>query len=264
MNKDFNVLECLTKSQITSIVNELGKAKLTETGQGYETFKDCLISLAANKSAHDYTKKAKQSPAISLIEVVLSANRNYNLIVEPRVNCLRVKYPHLKSFKELHKLIQTKSEKEFYDFWDYKDIKKYNTLKSILNVISELRTQYPQAAEDDYKLMHTWAEKVNLTKIKEDPIGSILNVGIATVQHLRMTFGFNTVKPDLRVKQVLEKEFKLMSLSNINSIKAVEQIASIMKLSVIECDQIFVMYGSSYYNTTKSKNKSSKSEYKCL
>lgn len=264
MQKEFSILDFTSKNDIITKFNKLGRAKLTETGQGYQTYKDSLISLAAYKSAQDYTKKTKDAPAISLIEVVLSANRNYNLIVEPRVRCIRLKYPHLKTFKDLHKIIKTKSEDEFYDFWDYKDNKKYNTLKSILNVISTLRIQYTEAADDDFKLIHNWAKKVNLSKIQEDPIGSISNVGIATVQHLRMTFGFDTVKPDLRVKQVLEKEFNLKSLSNINAIKAVEQIASIVNLSVVECDQVFVMYGSSYYNTTKSKNKSSKSKYKCI
>ncbi len=133
-----------------------------------------------------------------------------------------------------------------------------------MKAITKLRLQYPQHNSNDFKLMQAWAKDACVDKLKDDTIGSIRNIGIATFQHLRMTFGANTVKPDLRVKQVLEKEFKLKLLSDLNSIKAVEQIALIMKLSVMECDQIFVMYGSSYYNTTKSKNKSSKSKYKCI
>jgi hypothetical protein len=257
VNKDIKVLDFLTESEITKIVNKLKESKLTEKGQGYHKYGKSLISLAANKSAKNYTMNSKSAPAIALIEVVLSANRNYNLIVVPRISSVRLNYPQLKKFNELKKLIKTKSKKDFYDIWNYRDEKKYNTLKSIMDVISNLRVKYPLTSTDDYKLMNAWAKNVDLAKIKEDEIGSISNVGIATIQHLRMTFGVNTIKPDLRVKQVLENEFKLKYLSDIKVISAVEQIASIVKLSVIECDQIFVMFGSSYYNNNKGRNKSS-------
>jgi hypothetical protein len=264
MKAEFSVLNHIPKDKIVLKVNEMGKRKLTETGHGYQTYKDSLISLAAHSSAKNYTKKTKKSPAIALIEVVLSANRNYNKVVEPNINCIRKNYPELVTFNDLQKFIKETSQTSFYKFWGHKNKEKYNTLKNILKAISKLRLQYPQHASNDFKLMRTWAKDACVDKLKDDIIGSIRNIGIATFQHLRMTFGFDTVKPDLRVKQVLEKEFNIKSLSNINAIKAVEQIASIVNLSVIECDQVFVMYGSSYYNTTQSKNKSSKSKYECI
>lgn len=264
MKEEFSVIDHMPKDKIVLKVNDLGKHKLTKTGHGYQTYKDSLISLAAHYSAKNYTNKTKKSHAIALIEVVLSANRNYNKVVEPNINCIRKNYPELVTFNDLQKFIKETSQASFYKFWGHEDEKKYDTLKDILKAFSKLRLQYPQHASNDFKLMQAWAKDACVDKLKDDIIGSIRNIGIATFQHLRMTFGADTVKPDLRVKQVLEKEFKLKSLSDLNSIKAVEQIALIMKLSVIECDQIFVMYGSSYYNTTQSKNKSSKSKYECI
>jgi uncharacterized protein (DUF2164 family) len=68
-----------------------------------------------------------------------------------------------------------------------------------------------------------------------------------------MTFGVDTVKPDLRVKEVLDFEFNTKRLSDENAIKAVEQIAKIANLKTITIDQIFVKYGSGYYNQGANK-----------
>lgn len=69
-----------------------------------------------------------------------------------------------------------------------------------------------------------------------------------------MVFGVNTIKPDQRVKEVLRYELGLGKLSDISTILAVEQIASIVNLETITIDQIFVKYGSSYYNQTSNRS----------
>ncbi|OAH96331.1 hypothetical protein A1332_23030 [Methylomonas methanica] len=94
--------------------------------------------------------------------------------------------------------------------------------------------------------MKNWAENAKLDKRKNDILGSIKNVGVATFQHLRINFGIDTVKPDQRVKEILEKEFNL-KLSSEKAILAVEEIAHITGFKVIEIDQIFVKYASGYY-----------------
>lgn len=93
----------------------------------------------------------------------------------------------------------------------------------------------------------------DLQNYKEDIIGSIPNVAIATFQHLRMVFGVDTVKPDQRVKEVLQYEFGLPKLPDKVAISIVEKIAAVLGLQVITVDQIFVKYGSSYYNQRANK-----------
>ncbi len=68
-----------------------------------------------------------------------------------------------------------------------------------------------------------------------------------------MVFGVDTVKPDQRVKEVLDYEFGIQKLNDENAIKAVEQIATIANLKVITVDQIFVNYGAGYYNQSANK-----------
>jgi len=101
--------------------------------------------------------------------------------------------------------------------------------------------------------MNNWAINANILNYKNDLFGSISNIAIATFQHLRMAYGADTIKPDQRVKEVLDYEFGISNLSDINVIKAVEQIAKIAEMKVITIDQIFVQYGSSYYNQSANK-----------
>lgn len=70
---------------------------------------------------------------------------------------------------------------------------------------------------------------------------------------MRIAFGANTIKPDTRVKQVLEYEFGLEGLTEMQCIDVVEQLAALSGIKVITIDQILVKYGSSYYNKDSNK-----------
>jgi hypothetical protein len=250
--KIFNIIDYISEKEIIDKINEIGKNPLTITGHGFNDFGPIPIIKSANKSTLIYSNKSKLKPAIALIDVVLAANRNYNKVVEPNIQRIEKDYQNLKRFTELEKLITQKSKQEFYIFWGHKDEKKYNTLKNLLNAINSLRKGNPSLS-DDFELMNLWAKKADLTNYKKDIIGSLPNIAIATFQHLRMVFGVDTIKPDQRVKEVLDFEFGLTNLSDVNTIKAVEQISKITSFKVITIDQIFVQYGSSYYNQLSNK-----------
>jgi len=251
-DKDFDILAYTTENEVLSRLEYIGNQKLTPTGHGFETFGAIPIRESAEKSTLTYTDKNKEKPALGLIDVVLAANRNYNKVVEPNLKRIETNYPELRTFKELSGILETITQQEFYLFWGHKDEKKYKTLKDLLAQTNILRDLYP-TAEDDYDLMNQWGQKADLFNYKYDVIGSIPNIAVATFQHLRMVFGADTIKPDQRVKEVLDYEFGLSKLADEKVIKAVEQIASIAKMKVIEIDQILVQYGSSYYNQSANK-----------
>jgi hypothetical protein len=249
----FNIIDIISKEQIKRTLNELGEMPLTSTGHGYEVFGSIPIMDAAIQSTHNYTVKTKEKPAMGLLIVVLAANRSYNKVVEPNIQRIERDYPRLKTFKHLLEILNSKSITDFFTFWGHKDYKKYNTIKELLTSInSDLRNIYPNI-NNDFKLMNCWAKDADLLNYKNDIIGKIPNIAIATFQHLRMLFGVDTVKPDQRVKEVLYYEFGLTKLSNEKAIKAVEQIALISNMQVITVDQILVKYGSSYYNQRAKK-----------
>jgi len=253
MKKSFNISNHIENEEIRSIVKRLGNEKLTSTGHGFREHGSIPIIKAAILSTNNYTRESVKKPAIGLLSVILAANRNYNKVVEPNLIRIEKDYPELRTFQQLHDLLKSKSEIEFYKFWGHKDKKKYTTLKKLLStILNDIQKVYPDV-KDDFELMNCWGKNVDLLNYKNDIIGKIQNIAVATIQHLRMVYGVNTVKPDQRVKEVLEYEFRLSRLSNEKVIKTIEQIARIVEMEVITIDQIFVKYGSSCYNRNSSK-----------
>lgn len=250
--KKFDILKSLSKEKIAEIIERIGKEPLTKTGHGFELYGNISIKEAAEKSTINFTNKFHKKPAIGLLSVVLAANRNYNKVVEPNLKRIEEEEPNLKSFEQLSNFILEKTQDEFYTFWGHKDEKKYNTLKNILVAVEKLRKIYPNA-QNDFDLMNKWANDADLLNYDEDLIGKIPNIAIATFQHLRMVFGVDTIKPDQRVKEVLDYEFNFPRLSNVNVIRAVEQIAQTTNSKVITIDQILVKYGSSHYNQSTKR-----------
>ena len=248
--KHFDILEFKSKDEVLAILNQISQKPLTKTAHAFDDYGAISIKEAAEKSTNNYSEKAKIKPAIALLSVVLAANRNYNKVVKPNID--RIEQTDLATFEQLKSLLSIKSKAEFYDFWKHKDEKKYNTLVNLVNAIDFLKTQNINA-KDDFEVLNSWAQNADLLNIKNDIIGKIPNIATATFQHLRMVFGVDTVKPDQRVKEVLDYEFGITKLNDENAIKAVEQIAEIANMKVITLDQIFVNYGAGYYNQATNK-----------
>ena len=70
----------------------------------------------------------------------------------------------------------------------------------------------------------------------KDPIGRIKHVGLATVQMIRMTWGIDTVKPDVHVKNALKE------LGLGNDVGVVELLSELTGYKNIELDKIFWWY----------------------
>ncbi len=230
------------RNQLEEIIKKLGEYPLTKSGHGFrEGIRESIFE-SATKSIKNYTDLSKKKPALGLISVVLAANRNYNRVVEPNLINIERDCPKLSFFSELKEMINKIGDEKFYELWGHKDKKKLDTLKEILDIIFKLKEKDTNLS--DFEVMNKWANKANF---EEDPISKIKNVGLATFQHLRMVFGANTIKPDLRVKQVLEFEFGINGLNDFDVIKKVEEFSRILNLEVLFLDQIFVKYGSSYF-----------------
>lgn len=151
--------------------------------------------------------------------------------------------------------------------------KKMLALFEILIAIKKIRVKVPETlnSENDFEVMKWWA---TIYCKKECYIGDVestkkltskgllekrSNIADATIQHLRMRFGADTLKPDQRVKEVLlynflklDKEVYFAKHLNNNDFvyKMVNKILLACKLnpSKIYLDSMFVNYGSGYYN----------------
>ena len=232
-----------TANAIIETVKILGEAPLRPTSHGFERFGDMRIIDAARRQATDFLANSQNNnTAVALMMVVLAANRDFNKQVQPYVARMQKVYPSL-TLSELDNMLSQQDFKQFAVVWGHADEKKFNTLRNLVKAILNLQAT---SGLTDYQRLHDWAKFADLCARTTDPLGSIKNVGIATFQHLRITFGIDTVKPDQRVKEVLAREFGA-KLKPEDAVLAVEQIAKITGLKVIEIDQVFVKYGSGYY-----------------
>ena len=233
----------MSNTEIKAKVEELGGKMMAEGSHGYEKYAGMSILEAAKLQTKENT--AEKNAAIAVIGVVLGANRDWRKVVLPNLERLResADYKDM-TFEHLHRLLGKNDYVAFKAVWGHKDENKYNTLKELVKRILSIAKENPQW-KTDFDVMAGWAIKAKLEHRKDDILGSIPNVGIATFQHLRLTFGVDTVKPDQRVMEVLESKFG-KKLSPAKAIGEVEEIARITGHQVIIIDQIFVKYGSGY------------------
>lgn len=233
------------KAVIISILKRLGESKMTESSHSFLPGTEETIWEAAVRGTKSFGSFAKISSAISIMDVILAANRNYEKVVGPHVKRMRKEYPGL-TLRGLSKMtLDAHDASSFKSIWGHNDSRKFEILKSVLSVFL-LEIDCIDTVENDYNVVSGWAKSANLQEKAIDKIGSIKGIGVATFQHLRMVFGVDTVKPDLRVRQVLEREFGLKA-SAATSVRLVEEFARISELSPLFIDQIMVKYGSGYY-----------------
>ncbi|MBB2919327.1 hypothetical protein [Cupriavidus alkaliphilus] len=237
------------QQSIASMIAQLGDAKMTSTSHGYLLGTDETILEAALRGAANYTTKSQASSAIAIMDVVLAANRDYNRVVKGHVIAMRERFGRL-TIKQLGEMVGAATASEFKNVWGHDDARKFEILKALLEIFIP-RLKRIDTPENDFLVVSEWARTAQLSNKAQDPVGKIKDIGIATFQHLRMTFGADTIKPDLRVKNVLEQEFDLR-LSDRDSVLVVEQMAKIVGRTPLLIDQIFVKYGSGYYYRTQA------------
>ena len=128
----------------------------------------------------------------AIINTVLAMRQRWKETAEPRFTEYQKNYPHIKTLYDLDNLIKCTSEQEFCkkvlgititknNFWRYK----------MLNDIVKAFTEYQKenGFDSDREAMMDWAKNCNLSQLEEDIVGSLNNVGPATVQNLRMCLG---------------------------------------------------------------------------
>lgn len=236
----------ISQTEIKNKITKLGQCLMRKNSHGFKNSEEKILD-----AAKDQIKKleAKKNAAIAIIGIVLGANRKWETQVKCHIEKLKKIHPNL-TFNDLQIKFAEMDWKQFQQFWGHRDEKKYYALVNLVSQILEYSKKNPGI--NDLDLMKQWVREFDLemlhpknSQYKNYP-GSVPNLGIATFQHLRLTFGIDTVKPDQRVREVLCKEFG-MKLSAKNAILAVEEIAEITGEKVKMIDQIFVKYGSGYY-----------------
>ena len=206
-------------------IEEMRSTRIYDTGE--------LIGEVAKK--HLVSQWA-ETPAESLVNTVLAIRQRWTETVEPRLDAFRRNYPNVKTIYDLKKLIDSMSEYDFCDKVFGMKIKitpnrRYKMLKNMIR--SFIQYQKEKGFTSDYEAMKHWAQNCNLSNLQDDTIGKLPNVGLATVQNLRICLGINTLKPDVHIERALEE------IGLGNDVEVSELISELTGYSPLELDQIF-------------------------
>lgn len=244
---------------INNNINEIKKkmqkiydAKLTSEDVDYVHFpKPISIKEAGILASQNFTEDHKKKPALGLIGVVLSTNRDVATFVNDRIKHINNYYPNITTFKDLEKELSKFPQEEeelknaLEKFWKLKDIKRYNILKSLNNLIINMEVD-DKNVTNDYEKMNEWANKFNIEKWEKDYL-RIPGVALGTLQHLRMQFGVITVKPNRHVSTIINELFNIEANNDMDKIIAMEELAIAFEIEDFVLDKIFFKYGASGY-----------------
>ena len=206
-------------------IEEMRSTKIRKTGELIgEVTKKHLVSQWADNSAE------------ALINTVLAVRQRWHETVVPRLKAFRRDYPNIKTIYDLKELVESMSEYDFCDkVFDMKiketPNRRYKMLKSMITAF--IKYQGKKGFTSDYEAVKDWARKCDTSNLKDDLIGKIPNVGLATVQNLRICLGINTLKPDVHIKRALEE------IGLGNDVEVSELISELTGYSPLELDQIF-------------------------
>ena len=177
----------------------------------------------------------------AIVNTVLAMRLNWDKIAEPRFLKYQENYHYVSTLEKMSELIDLMGEKEFCDKVLGLNISKdnywrYNMLKDMVNAFIEYKKE--NGLESDKEAMLKWANEFDYSN-ESDPILCINNVGLATVQNLRLCLGIDTVKPDVHVKNALEE------IGLGNEIQICELVSELTGISCRNLDQIFWIWGQS-------------------
>ncbi len=176
----------------------------------------------------------------AIINTVLAMRQKWKETAEPRFEKYQKHFEHIDTLCELDKLIKNKSEADFCKKVLGLNITKENNWRYVMlheMVNAFLGYQKENGFSSDREAMMDWARNCNLSKLENDPIGRLNNVGIATVQNLRICLGIDTVKPDVHIISALKE------IGVGNDVEICELISELTGRKCIELDQIFWHWG---------------------
>lgn len=176
----------------------------------------------------------------AIINTVLAMRQKWKEAGEPRFEKYQKQFKQIDTLAQLDNLIKDKSETDFCkevlglnitkgDYW------RYNMLCDMVNAF--LGYQKEKGFSSDREAMMDWARSCNLSKLENDPIGRLSNVGLATVQNLRMCLGIDTIKPDVHIISALKE------IGVGNDVEICELISELTGRKCRELDQIFWNWG---------------------
>ncbi len=142
-----------------------------------------------------------RSPAVRIIDCILSLNRDYDTFVVPRLNAFEENYPNVKSVLQLQDAIgKHQTPADFVrQTLKYNHTARANTLSAVVNWMSILAGNHlpPKQLNN----IQEWAQSASCKDYKKLAINGF---GLAGFQYMRILFGADTFKPDRYICKFVE------------------------------------------------------------
>ncbi|MBN2187720.1 MAG: hypothetical protein JW732_09805 [Dehalococcoidia bacterium] len=162
-----------------------------------------------------------------------SIGLNYFTAVVPKVMKFKKDFVDCGRVKDLESLSNLPEEKT-KGIW--RNRRSWQAAKSISSYLYELGKM---KGLDERRAFRFWAANSQLDGWREDPIGKISGVGMATFQYLRMMGGVDTAMPDKIVRRVVrqildEAGLDMPTEREIDLVRTIEQLSELSGYRPIE------------------------------
>ncbi|KUK76928.1 MAG: hypothetical protein XD93_0644 [candidate division WS6 bacterium 34_10] len=200
-----------------------------------EELKEYLSSLPLDIRSYDDGYEYK-NPVLTLVDAVLSINRNYNNFVKPRLEI--IKKSGIRSFTDLERELD-KGDEYFMSFWNYRHPQRVVLLRNLLTYFRDF--QQTNNIQGDVETLREWGNQSSVEKYKD---WKIKGIAFTTYQYLRMLCGADTVKPDIHILRVVEEGIG-RKVNPMNSVILIEHISKEMGIEARSLDHAIWQYSSS-------------------
>ena len=180
-----------------------------------------------------------QSPAVKVINSVLSLGMDYRKVVKPKLDAFQEKNPDVRQVTELAAFIEEDYQtpidflnKEFNYKHKPKSIRKANAINSVCEKLCGIINASLSVPEED--AIRQWALQA---KPKGYRVWNIKEFGIAGFQWLRMLFGADTAKPDKHILNFLSDTLN-EKVSPLESVELIEETSAHSEFSARDIDRI--------------------------
>lgn len=173
-----------------------------------------------------------RSPALRVIDCVLSLNRNYDSFLVPRLDAFEQRFPDVTAVRRLRELIDSyKSPASFLsDALNNNYRQRAETLSQVVDFVLKVVDERTEASE--LAALQRWADEA---KPEAHRALGIRGFGLAGFQYLRMLFGANTTKPDIHICRYVQNAIG-RPVSDTEALRLLEEAAGGSSISLRDLD----------------------------
>ena len=193
--------------------------------------------LPRDKTVLDHT------PAVKVINSVLSLGMDYRRVIEPKLDAFQHKKTDVRQVTELAAFIKDCGDpidflsKEFNYKHKPKSIRKANAINSVAKKLCGIINASPNVPEED--AIRQWALRANP---KGYSVWKIKEFGLTGFQWLRVLFRANTSKPDRRIlkflSDTLNEKFPDSDKKKLEAVELIEEASVHSEFSARDIDRI--------------------------